>query len=166
MNLKKNNRKRTKSPNLTKSENGKIMELRYSTGIGEVKIDPEMSKIIKASLDSVSEIAKTLEKEVRDLKEQSESQWLIRQPKYGESKGSKFQHRFGLRIIPPYTIEAFVENTAPYAWAIKVGKTSKTSLKKGSRLADKVLWSPAKKRANKLAKESIEQMIKKIQREG
>lgn len=144
----------------------KIMELRYSTGIGEVKIDPAMSKIIKASLDSVSEIAKTLEKEVRDLKGQSESQWLIRQPKYGESKGSKFQHRFGLRIIPPYTIEAFVENTAPYAWAIKVGKTSKTSLKKGSRLADKVLWGPAKKRANKLAKESIEQMIKKIQREG
>mgnify|MGYP003679379174 FL=1 len=140
------------------------MEFRYSTGRGEVKIDPEMSKIIKASLDSVSEIAKTLEKEVRDLKEHSESQWLIRQPKFGESKGSKFKHRFGLRIIPPYTIEAFVENTAPYAWAIKVGKTSRTSLRQGQRLADKVLWGPAKKRANKLAKKSLEEMIKKIQR--
>lgn len=140
------------------------MELRYKSGDVTLTIDPAMKRLIEQSLAMKSEIVKTLQKEVEDLRENSERQWLVRQPKYGRSKGSKNMHKVGLRIIPPTTIEAFVENTAPYAWAIKVGETSRTELRAGLRLADKVLWGPARKRANQLARESLENMIKKIQR--
>ena len=140
------------------------MRLRYGKGIGSFEFDKEMSDVITKSLESESQIVRVLKKEVEALAKSSESQWLIRQPKYGRSKGSKQKHRVGMRIIPPYTIEAFVENYAEYAWAIKVGRESESNIRQGKRLAAEVLWNPAKKGAEKVAKQTADQMIKKIKR--
>jgi hypothetical protein len=130
--------------------------IRYGKGRGSVEItgaSRDMFYQIIKDADPI--IVQVLEDTTEKLAKQSEQQWLVRQAKYGESKGSKYMHRTGIRIIPPNTIEAFVENTAPYAYAIKVGR-------EGKRLADAVLWSPAKASVNKVLKEIAEKTVKRI----
>ena len=140
------------------------MILKYGKGRGSFEFDKEMSDLIIQSLKADSEIVEVLQNEVERLAKSSEQQWLIRQPKYGKSKDSKSKHRTGLRIIPPYTIEAFVENYAEYAWAIKIGRESKSNLREGKRLADEVLWKPAKKGAEDVAKKTANEIIKRLRR--
>lgn len=137
--------------------------LRYGKGRGSVEITGsarDMYLDIIRQADPI--VVSVLEDATEKLAQDSEKQWLVRQPKYGKSKGSKYAHRTGIRIRPPYTIEAFVENTAPYAWAIKVGRESSTNLREGRRLADVVLWSPAKKSVDKVLKRIAEQTVKTI----
>lgn len=137
--------------------------LKYGKGKGSVEItgaSRQMYLDIIRAADPI--VVKVLEDTTKKLSQDSEKQWLIRQPKYGESQGSKFMHKTGIRIIPPYTIEAFVENTAPYAWAIKVGRESTTNIRQGKRLADVVLWSPAKKSVQKVLQQIAEATVKRI----
>lgn len=137
--------------------------IRYGKGIASIEMDSTQRDLIMATLKSAEpSVIKVLEDVTEKLAQQSEKRWLIRQPKYGDSKGSKFKHSIGLRIIPPYTIEAFVENTAPYAWAIKVGRDSTSNLREGKRLADVVLWTPARKGAQKVAEQIASETIKRI----
>ena len=112
------------------------------------------------SADSI--VVKVLEDTTKKLAQDSEKQWLTRQPKYGESQGSRFMHKTGIRIIPPHTIEAFVENTAPYAYAIRVGRESSTNIRQGKRLADVVLWSPAQKSVQKVLQQIADATVKRI----
>lgn len=137
--------------------------VRYGKGAGSVEItgtDRDMYLQIIREADPI--IVKVLEDATEKLAADSEKKWLVRQEKYGKSKGSKYMHQTGIRIRPPYTIEAFVENTAEYAWAIKVGATSTTNLREGRRLADAVLWSPARRSVDTIMSRIAELTIKKI----
>jgi len=160
-------RGKNKRLNKTKSNDGDQMArtLKYGKGRGSIEIDGAQRDLILGTIRAADpSIVKVLEQTTEKLAKDSEDRWIIRQPKYGESKGSKYQHRTGIRIVPPYTIEAFVENTAPYAWAIKVGPTSDTSIRDGKRLAAVTLWDPARKSAQKvveaIAKETVKRMKK------
>ena len=142
-----------------------MQKLKYGKGRSSIEIDGLQKEIFLATIRAADPvIIQVLEETTAKLKKQSEEQWLIRLPKYGESKGSKNKHRTGLRIIPPHTIEAFVENFAPYAWAIRIGRQSKTNLREGKRLAQEVLWGPAKKDVKKVVEEIAKQTIKRIQK--
>ena len=137
--------------------------LRYGKGKGSIEITGaarDMYLDIIRSADSI--VVKVLEDTTKKLAQDSEKQWLTRQPKYGESKGSRFMHKTGIRIIPPHTIEAFVENTAPYAYAIRVGRESTTNIRQGKRLADVVLWSPAQKSVQKVLQQIADATVKRI----
>jgi hypothetical protein len=137
--------------------------LRYGKGRGSVEItgtDRDMYLQIIRDADPI--IISVLEDTTEKLAQSSEKQWLVRQPKYGKSKGSKFMHQTGLRIRPPYTIEAFVENTADYAWAIKIGRDSTSNLREGRRLADAVLWSPARRGVDTVLKKIADATVKSI----
>ena len=137
--------------------------LRYGKGKGSIEItgaDRQMYLDIIRAADPI--VVKVLEDTTKKLAQDSEKQWLVRQAKYGESKGSKFMHKTGIRIRPPYTVEAFVENTAPYAWAIKVGRDSSTNIRQGKRLADVVLWSPAKKSVQTVLQQIADATVKRI----
>jgi len=137
--------------------------VRYGKGRGSVEItgtDRDMFLQIVREADPI--IVKVLEDTTQKLAENSEKQWLVRQKKFGKSKGSKFMHQTGIRIRPPYTIEAFVENTADYAWAIKIGRTSDSNLREGRRLADAVLWSPARRSVNTVLKRIADLTVKRI----
>tara|TARA_R110000868_G_scaffold189732_2_gene433267 strand:+ start:4027 stop:4539 length:513 start_codon:yes stop_codon:yes gene_type:complete len=166
MNQKKMQIQKINRQNRTELVNGdKKMSktIRYGKGRGSVEIlgkDRDMFYQIIKDADPI--IVRVLEETTERLAKQSEQQWFIRQAKYGESKGSKYMHRTGIRIIPPNTIEAFVENTAPYAWAIRVGRESSTNIRQGKRLADAVLWSPAKASVDKILKEIAEKTVKRI----
>jgi len=140
--------------------------LKYGKGRGSIEIDGAQRDLILGTIRAADpSIVKVLEDQTEKLAKDSESRWIIRQPKYGESKGSKYQHRTGIRIVPPYTIEAFVENTAPYAWAIKVGETSQnTSIRQGKRLAAVTLWNPARKSAQKVVEAIAKETVKRMKR--
>tara|TARA_R100000388_G_C7207802_1_gene142013 strand:+ start:316 stop:891 length:576 start_codon:yes stop_codon:yes gene_type:complete len=49
-------------------------------------------------------------------------------------------------------IVGFIRNTAPYAWAIKVGVNSDSVLPLGARVCNELLWKPLKKDANKITR--------------
>jgi len=142
-----------------------MTKLKYGKGRGSIEIDGiQMDLILKTIRQAEPTIISILEQETEKLAKDSEDKWLVRQKKYGESKGSKYKHSTGLRIIPPYTIQAFVENTAEYAWAIKIGRESSTNLREGQRLADKVLWTPARKRVDKILQEIAIQTVKNLRK--
>ena len=139
--------------------------LRYGKGRGTIEIDGDLKDTILGTIRAADPaIVKVLEATTEKLAKKSEDGWLVRQKKYGKSQDSKGQHKTGIRILPPYTIEAFVENQAPYAWAIKVGPTSNRNIRQGRRLADAVLWSPARRGAQKVVEEIAKETIKKVKK--
>ena len=139
--------------------------LRYGKGRGSIEIDGSQRELILGTIRAADpSIVKVLEQTTEQLAKDSEERWLVRQPKYGASKGSKGQHKTGLRIIPPYTVEAFVENTAEYAWAIKVGPDSATNIRQGRRLAGVVLWDPARRGAQKVVEAIAKETVKRLRK--
>ena len=139
--------------------------LRYGKGRGTIEIEGSQRDLILGTIRAADpSIIKVLEQTTEELAKKSESGWLVRQKKYGQSQNSKGQHKTGLRIIPPYTIEAFVENTAEYAWAIKVGPTSNTNIRQGRRLADVVLWSPARRGVQKVVEAIANETVKRLRK--
>lgn len=139
--------------------------LRYGKGRGTIEIDGSQRDLILGTIRAADpSIVKVLEQTTEELAKKSEDRWLVRQSKYGESKGSKRLHKTGLRIIPPYTIEAFVENTAEYAWAIKVGPTSTTNIRQGRRLAAVVLWDPARRGTQKVIEAIANETVKRLRK--
>jgi hypothetical protein len=57
-----------------------------------------------------------------------------------------------------------VENTAEYAWAIKVGPTSTTNIRQGRRLANVVLWSPARRGTQKVIEAIANETVKRLRK--
>lgn len=139
--------------------------LKYKSGKSSIEIDGLQKELILQTIRQAEPtISKVLEEETAKLAADSEKKWLVRDPKYGQSQGSKYMHRTGIRIQPPFTIQAFVENTAPYAWAIKVGKKSKSTLREGAPLADNVLWRPAKRRAKNIVEQIAVLTVKNLKK--
>lgn len=137
--------------------------IRYGKGRASIEMDSTQRDLIMSTIKSAEPaIVKVLEDVTDELAKKSEERWLIRQPRYGDSQGSKYMHEVGLRVIPPFTIEAYVRNTAPYAWAIKVGRQSSSNIREGKRLADVVLWQPARRGAKKVVERIADETIKRI----
>jgi hypothetical protein len=67
-----------------------------------------------------------------------------------KSKGSKDKLYTGF-VFSGDSIEAVVGNTAPYAWAIKVGVDTDLPYALGTRVSNELLWKPAKKQADSVA---------------
>ena len=72
--------------------------------------------------------------------------------------------KFGIRI-QGFKVTGFVQNMAPYAWAIRVGKNSQPAVNSsgsvpvGKRLAGELLEKPLKKISEKLTKQLAESII-------
>lgn len=77
----------------------------------------------------------------------------LRPPEFTiKSKGSK-EKLYTAFIFSGDSIEATVGNTAPYAWAIKVGVDTDLPYSLGTRVSNELLWKPAKKKADSVAEE-------------
>lgn len=89
-----------------------------------------------------------------------------------EAKSKRSIDRFEttLTISPSGQVDAAVKNTAPYAWAIKMGIDSRTAgggpifLPLGTRVSNELLWKPAKKQAKKVASVVADEITKLIDR--
>ncbi len=75
----------------------------------------------------------------------------LRPPEFQiKSKGSKEKLYTGF-VFSQGTLEAVVGNTAPYAWAIKVGVDTDLPYSLGTRVSNELLWKPAKKKVDSVA---------------
>ena len=123
--------------------------------------------IQKALLDHLEKahpiMIKTIKKEINRVEKEAKKNWPIRQEKYGESKGSKEKFVKGLQVSKT-AVEGFIENTAPYAYAIKSGRESNTTVRPGKRVADALIIDPLKKAAKKAAKEIGDKIIQEVRR--
>lgn len=80
-----------------------------------------------------------------------------------KSKDSRGKLKFQIRVNKDFELIASLSNTAPYAWAIKVGENSKdTIVPYGKRIADELLWKPAKTITDKIAESMANEIIRNI----
>lgn len=110
-------------------------------------------------LDKVApQTKKLIEKEFEKILDNAKTEWLVREKK---SKHSKEKLKMGIRVNRNFELVATLSNSAPYAWAIKVGENSKdTIVPYGKRIADELLWKPARKITNKIAESMANEITK------
>ena len=98
-----------------------------------------------------------IEKEFSKVLEEARADWPVR--KKG-SKNSRGKLGMGVRLSADGSVIAYIENTAQYAWAIRAGKDSETSVPFGKRVSEELLWKPSKKAANKIARSLAKEILK------
>ena len=76
------------------------------------------------------------------------------------SRDSRGKLKMGIRVNQKFELVATLSNDAPYAWAIRVGKNSDTDMSYNTRIANELLWKPARKLTNKLAESLADEIIK------
>lgn len=106
---------------------------------------------------------KAIKKELAQTEQKAKAQWPTRQEKYGPSKNSKSQIKTAI-TTKQMVVTGSISNSAEYAWAIKAGATSDTSVKKGKRIADELLYKPIKKASDKIAKKVADELMNTIRR--
>jgi len=102
-----------------------------------------------------------MQEEFSKILDNARREWLVRDPEKNrgvQSKGSAKKLTMGIRLNGQGEVVAYLRNSAEYAWAIKVGKKSDTTIPKGKRLADVLLWRPAKKASTKVVKSLMKEM--------
>ena len=128
--------------------------------------DKNLEKMIQRALfDQLKKahpiMIKTIKKEINAVEKEAKKNWPIRQEKYGESEGSRNKFVKGLKVSKT-KVEGFIENRAQYAYAIKAGRESDTTVKPGKRVADVLLVDPIKKAAKKASKEIGKKIIEQV----
>lgn len=79
-----------------------------------------------------------------------------------KSQDSRGKLRMTIRVNKKFELVASLTNEAPYAWAIRVGENSDTDMSYGTRIADELLWKPAKKITDKIAESMANEILKSI----
>ena len=139
------------------------MSLRYGKGAGSIELTGELRELILKALKNTDKILlDAVEEELTKIEENAKKQWPVRQKRYGKSKGSKNKFSKGFRIVPPATIEGFIRNTAPYAFAIKAGSDSTTSVEEGERVAQKLVFDPAAGAAQRIVQKVADALMDKL----
>jgi len=76
---------------------------------------------------------------------------ILKPPEFSiKSKGSK-EKLYTAFVFSGDSIEAVVGNSAPYAWAIKVGVDTDLPFSLGTKVSEELLWKPAKAKADAVA---------------
>jgi len=125
---------------------------RFKSGNVEIRMNRELDDAVENILRAViPETRKEMERSLSALKKDAEDRWPIRRDNWGnisdESQFSREKMYIQISINANKEIEAKVGNSAPYAWAIRVGKRTKgTNLAERKRVANELLWKPVRKR--------------------
>ena len=138
--------------------------VRYGYGRGSIELTGDMRGFfLGAARAAASSMVDNFEEITTELERNAQKDWPVRQKRYGRSENSRDKFKTGLRIIPPNKIQAFVSNYSPYAWAIfsAVETRSDTTVKPGKKVADVLLWAPAKKQTEKLIESIAAEFVKK-----
>jgi hypothetical protein len=126
------------------------------SGKSETKITNDFDDFLKQiAFELVPQIEKDIEVEIEEIYDNAKKNWLVRKKR---SQRSIDKLKFGVNVKGT-VVTAFVVNLAPYAWAIKVGTSSDSNLKPGKKLADILLWQPAKKLSKKLTKKLADGIV-------
>ena len=154
--------------------------IKYGSGRGIITITGEQKKILEQVLKAANiAVLQEMERELESLKKSAQKNWPVRQVKKDRSgkirpdtisRGSAGKFATQLRVVPPAGVLGSVINTSPYAYAIRSGADSvdgsgsDLKTKVGVRVADSLVFWPARKGARRLAKLIADTTIKKVKR--
>ena len=138
-------------------------QIKFKSGNTQVNMSDDVIKgfenIVKKMLP---ETKKAIDQILDKLENDARQRWLVREE---NSKGSREKIYSEIVITPNLELVAHLGNSAEYAWAIKVGVDPQNSrLNMDRRLADGLLWAPAKKASNKIAKIFADEVAKQMKR--
>lgn len=138
-------------------------QLKFKSGNIQVNMSNEVTKGFENIVNNMLPKTRQAIDQILDrLENDARRRWLVRDK---NSKGSREKIYSEVVITPNLEIQAVIGNRAEYAWAIKVGVDPQNSrLNMDRRLADGLLWSPAKKASNQIAKifaEEVEDQMKR-----
>lgn len=131
-----------------------------------VEINFNEQQVDNAFIDFLDEIAPNIRRVFTEVTEQlqveAKNNWPVRKRK---SKGSIDNFERGLAITPD-SVFAYFRNTSDYAWAIRMGAESKNRsgapimIPSGRRIANELMWKPAKKEADIIAEVLADDLAK------
>ena len=123
-------------------------KIKVSSGGASIDLSGRALDMFNELVDAIApDTRRALEDYATELEQHAKKNWIVR-AKDSKRSIDKFYKVFF--VTPDFRISAGVGNSAPYAFAIKVGEKSKTKVPVGKTLAIEVLWKPAQKRLDKL----------------
>lgn len=137
-------------------------KLRYGKGKGSIELSGELHELVfRAITHSHGKIMEAMREEVMEVEMSAKKDWPVRQKKYGKSQSSRTKFERGFRVVPD-GLEAYLANRAKYAWAIKSGIGSSTSVETGERVSEELLWNPIRQKAEVLAHKIANIMMRQM----
>lgn len=156
---------------------------------GQIKIEnPLDNSVLNLLKNAIPEAHEEFMSVLQEIEKDAKRNWLVRQPvkpvrddegnikqtkegkprirKQPPSKRSIDKFRIGQRINAAGEIEVYLENYAPYAWAIKPSIDSKGErgkevfLVQGKRIAHELMVQPMRKNANRVLKAYTSSLMK------
>jgi hypothetical protein len=101
-----------------------------------------------------------LDEQLDKLENDARKRWLVRKEDSQDSRSKIYSEVY---VSPNMELYGVLGNTAPYAWAIKVGEDPQGSkLRMDRRLADGLLFGPMKRASNKIVKVFADEIEKKM----
>ena len=132
--------------------------IKYGKGRNSVELTGEIRDWVdKAIRAAQPQAIAAIEQALEGVQDHARADWPVRAK---NSKDSRGLIKIGLRVLPS-SVEGFIENRAPYAWAIKAGRRSTTSVQPGKRIAVALIWRPLKAKADGVAKEIARRIKRK-----
>lgn len=144
------------------------MRRKYTSGKTSISFDNKSADVIEffAMTDKIlAKIApafrRSLEIELEAIEREARAGWPVRAK---DSQGSAEKFRRGVvfeQSGDKMIVRGYVENYAPYAWAIKASKKREGGpVKPGRRVANELLVKPARKAADRVAEALAEDLLK------
>lgn len=138
-------------------------QIRFKSGNIQVNMSNEVQRGFENIVNNMLPKTRQAIDEILDrLESDARQRWLVREK---DSKGSRDKIYSEVVISPNMELKAVIGNRAEYAWAIKVGvDPQKSQLNMDRRLADGLLWSPARNASTQIAKifaKELENLMKR-----
>lgn len=130
--------------------------LKIKSGNTTIEIPNDLNSTFQKVIDSlIPDSKREITRIVEEIEQEAKSEWLVRRTPTGK-KSSKSQNSKGkiyseVYITPNLEIAARLGNSAPYAWAIRVGVRSETNLPMKKQISNELLFKPMKKQSDKIA---------------
>lgn len=138
-------------------------QIKFKSGNVQVNMSNDVVQGFQNIIDKMlPETKREIDRILDELERDARQRWLVREE---GSKGSREKIYSEIVITPSLELVAHLGNSAEYAWAIKVGvDTQQSRLNMDRRLADGLLWAPARKASNKIAEIFADEVAKQIKR--
>lgn len=136
-------------------------KIKIKAGNTSVDMSPEISRMTEELVNKLlPDTRRKLEKELSDIEDEARAKWLVREKGSKDSRGKLYSE---IMITSNFELLGVVGNKADYAWAIRVGKdTQRSSVAKGKRLSNELLFKPVKKESDHIAEILANEIAKKI----
>lgn len=136
-------------------------KLNFKSGNIQVKMSNDVMEGFENLVNELLPDTRRIIDEMLDkLENDARKRWLVREKGSQDSRSKIYSEVY---VSPTMELIGVLGNTAPYAWAIKVGEDPQGSkLPMDKRLADGLLFGPMKRASNKIVKVFADEIEKKM----